>query len=62
MAVNIPYNDSRVKQAIIEQLDEFNFVHPILASRPRATLCDKIADVAPGPLNASHLVQAVQRQ
>lgn len=56
MAVNIPYNDPRMKQAITQQLDEFNFVHPILASSPRAALCDKIADVAPGPLNASHLV------
>jgi adenosylmethionine-8-amino-7-oxononanoate aminotransferase len=56
MAVNIPHNDPRMKQAITQQLDEFNFVHPILASRPRATLYDNIADVAPGSLNASYLV------
>ncbi len=56
MAVNIGHNDERMKRAIIEQLDKFNYVHPVMANGPRAELCDRIAAVAPGSLNASYLV------
>jgi putrescine aminotransferase len=56
MAVNIGHNNPRIKQAIADQLDKFNFVHPILANRAKAEFCDSIAKVAPGSLNATHLV------
>lgn len=56
MAVNIGHNDERMKRAIHEQLDKFNFVHPILANGPKAELCNKLASIAPGTLNASYLV------
>ena len=56
MAVNIGHNDPRMKRAITEQLDRYNYVHPVMANGPRAELCDKIAKIAPGNLNASYLV------
>lgn len=56
MAVNIGHNDPRVKKAISDQLDRFNYVHPLMANAPRAELCNVIAGVAPGNLNASYLV------
>ncbi len=56
MAVNIGHNDDRMKRAITEQLEKYNYVHPVMANGPRAELCDKIASIAPGSLNASYLV------
>jgi adenosylmethionine-8-amino-7-oxononanoate aminotransferase len=56
MAVNIGHNDDRMKRAIVEQLDKYNYVHPVMANGPRAQLCDSIASIAPGNLNVSYLV------
>ncbi len=56
MAVNLGHNDERMKRAIMEQLDRYNYVHPVMANGPRAELCDRIAAVAPGRLCASYLV------
>ena len=35
---------------------DFSYCHPIMACRPRADLCNAIAEISPGDLNASHLV------
>lgn len=56
MAVNVGHNNPRIKQAIVDQLDRFNYVHPILANRAKAEFCDSIANIAPGSLNATYLV------
>ena len=56
MAVNIGHNNPRIKKSIADQLDLFNYVHPIFSNGPKADFCDKIASVAPGSLNASYLV------
>ncbi len=56
MAVNLGHNDERVKRAITEQMDKFSYVHPVLANGPRTDLCNRIAAIAPGNLNASYLV------
>ncbi len=56
MAINLAYNDSRIKDAIKAQMDKFTYVHPVLANEPRTALCNRIAAIAPGTLNASYLV------
>ena len=56
MAVNMPHNDPRIKKALTDQLERYNYVHPVLANGPRAELCNLIAEVAPGNLTASYLV------
>jgi len=56
MAVNLGHGDARVIDAIKRQLDAFAYVHPTLANRPRADLCDAIASVTPEGFNASYLV------
>jgi adenosylmethionine-8-amino-7-oxononanoate aminotransferase len=56
MAVNLGHNDERVKTAITKQMDKFSYVHPVMANGPRTELCNRIASIAPGNLNASYLV------
>ena len=56
MAVNIGHGDPRMIEAISGQLADYAYVHPFMANRKRAELCNAIAEVAPGDLNASFLV------
>lgn len=56
MAINLGHNDERIKLAINRQMDKFSYVHPVLANGPRTDLCNRIAAIAPGKLNASYLV------
>ena len=54
-AVSVGHGDPRVMEAISNQFAKFAYCPRALASEPRAELCDRIARVAPGTLNASHL-------
>ena len=54
-AVNLGHGDKRVAEAITKQLAKFAYCHPALSSQPRADLCERIARVAPGSMNTSHL-------
>lgn len=56
MAFTLPHGDPRMKQAIADQMDKFTHIHPVLASRPRADLCAKIATITPPKLNTTYLV------
>lgn len=56
MAVNLGHNDPRMRAAVEAQMRDFAYVHPVLANRPRAALCNAIAEVAPEGLNATYLV------
>ncbi len=56
MAFTLPHGDERMKQAIIDQMENFTHIHPVLANRPRADLCAKIAEVTPPKLNTTYLV------
>ena len=55
-AVSLGHGHKRLNDAIKAQLDKYAFVHPTLGNPRRAELCDLIAEVAPGDLNASYLV------
>lgn len=56
MAVGIGHSHPRILRAVSEQMARYAYVHPMLANPKRAELCDAIADVAPGDLNAVYLV------
>lgn len=56
MAVNLGHSHPRLKAAVVEQLDKYCFVHPTLANRRRADLCEAIASVTPESHKASYLV------
>ena len=56
MAVNLGHGHPRMKAAITEQLDKYCYVHPTLANRRRADLCEAIASVTPVGINTSYLV------
>lgn len=56
MAVNLAHGHPKMKAAIAEQLEAYTYVHPTLANRRRADLCDAIASVTPEGLNTSYLV------
>ena len=56
LAVNLGHGDPRIKSAAVAQMERFSYCHPTLSNRPRAELCRKIAEVAPGSLNATYLV------
>src|SRR5579863_7626655 len=55
-AVSLGHAHPRLNAAIRDQLDKYAFAHPTLGNPKRAELCDAIAEVAPGDLNASYLV------
>ena len=55
MAVNLGHGDRRIIEAITKQAEKFSYVHPILSNRPRAELCEKISERAPGTLNTTFL-------
>ena len=54
-AANLGHGDKRVGEAIAKQLAKFAYCHPALSSQPRADLSERIAQVAPGSMNTSHL-------
>jgi adenosylmethionine-8-amino-7-oxononanoate aminotransferase len=56
MAVNLGHNDRRMKAAMTAQLDDYAYVHPVLANRQRANLCNAVASVTPPALNATYVV------
>ena len=56
MAFTLPHGDARMKKAIAQQMENFTHIHPVLASRPRADFCSKLAKVMPPKLNTSYLV------
>jgi len=55
-AIGLGHGEPRMAEAIAQQMSKFSYCHPNMASRPRADLCNAIAEAAPGDLNASHLV------
>ena len=56
IANNLGHGDQRVKEAMVRQLDRFAHSHPTFSHEPRARLCERIGQVAPGDLNTSVLV------
>lgn len=55
-AVNMGHGHPRLTEAVRSQLDAYCYVHPMLANRRRADLCEKVAEVAPEGFNATYLV------
>jgi taurine--2-oxoglutarate transaminase len=51
MCVNIGHGDERIIRAIQEQAAELCYVHPAMATEPRARLGAMLARIAPGDLN-----------
>jgi taurine--2-oxoglutarate transaminase len=51
MCVNIGHGDERVVRAIQEQAAALAYVHPALATEPRARLGEALARITPGDLN-----------
>ena len=51
MCVNIGHGDERVIRAIQEQAESLCYVHPAMATEPRARLGEQLARIAPGDLN-----------
>ncbi len=47
---NIGHGDKRVQDAIVEQMQKFNFIYPGLASEVRGKLGKKLAEITPGDL------------
>ncbi|MCY3859715.1 MAG: aminotransferase class III-fold pyridoxal phosphate-dependent enzyme [Gammaproteobacteria bacterium] len=56
MAVNLPHNHPRMKQAIVRQLESYNYTHPSLADPKRAKFCRMLAEITPGDLDFTYLV------
>ncbi len=56
MAMNLAHNDKRVIESITDQMADYAYVHPTLANRKRAELCNALAEVTPGPLNSTYVV------
>ena len=55
MAVGIGHGDKRVAQAVARQMEKFAFCHPALSNEPRARLCERLSQIAPGDLNTTFL-------
>ena len=51
MAVNLPHNHPRMKQAITAQLDNYAYTHPAMADPRRAEYCRMLAEITPGDLD-----------
>jgi adenosylmethionine-8-amino-7-oxononanoate aminotransferase len=56
MAINLPHGHPRITAAITAQLEKYSYCHPLFADRQRAELCNSIAEIAPGDVNATYLV------
>jgi taurine--2-oxoglutarate transaminase len=52
MCVNIGHGDERVINAIREQAETMAYANPFMATEPRARLGKKLADLAPGDIDA----------
>jgi taurine---2-oxoglutarate transaminase len=52
MSVNIGHGDERVIQAIKEQAETLAYANPFMATEPRARLGAKLAEIAPGDIDA----------
>jgi taurine---2-oxoglutarate transaminase len=51
MNVNIGHNDSRVKDAVMKQMEQVNYVFPGAITKARGDLSKKLAEIAPGTIN-----------
>lgn len=51
MNMNIGHNDSRVKDAVMKQMEQVNYVFSGAVTKARGDLSKKLADIAPGTLN-----------
>ncbi|MCE7995643.1 MAG: aminotransferase class III-fold pyridoxal phosphate-dependent enzyme [Roseivirga sp.] len=51
MNVNIGHGDSRVRDAVVKQMDEISYIYPGAATKVRGELGKKLAEIAPGSLN-----------
>jgi taurine---2-oxoglutarate transaminase len=51
MNVNIGHNDSRVKDAVMKQMEQVNYVFPGAITKVRGDLSKKLAEIAPGTIN-----------
>jgi taurine--2-oxoglutarate transaminase len=52
MCVNIGHGDARVVKAIQDQAAVLTYANPFMATEPRARLAAKLADIAPGDIDA----------
>jgi len=50
MNVNIGHNHPKVRDAVIEQMNEVSYVYPGMITEPRGQLGKKLAEIAPGRL------------
>ena len=55
MAIGMAHGDERIIEAITEQLKKFAYCHPMLSNLPKAELCKRLSEIAPGDLNTSYL-------
>lgn len=55
-AVNMGHAHPRLNEAITSQLQSYTYVHPMLANRRRADLCEKVAEVSPPGFGVTYLV------
>ena len=51
MSVNIGHGNTKVKEAVLQQMDEVSYVFPGMATQVRGELGKKLAQIAPGDLN-----------
>ena len=55
MAVNLPHNHPRMKQAIAAQLESYTYTHPSVADPKRAEFCKLLSEVTPADLDHTYL-------
>ena len=55
MAIGIAHGDKRINEAISAQLEKFSYCHPVFSNQPKAELCERLSQVAPGSLNTTFL-------
>ncbi len=53
MNVNIGHGDTRVRNAVVKQMDEVSYVYPGMITKVRGELGKKLAEIAPGNLKKS---------
>lgn len=56
IAINLGHGDPRIAEAVAKQMEKYSYCHPVLSNRPRAELCEKLAEVMPPHLNTTYLV------
>lgn len=55
VSCNLGHSDPRMRAALIEQFDKYQYAHPTLANRKRAELCEAITSLASPSLNTAFL-------